>query len=199
MSSWTVSDSTGVQWLTVTPTRAMTRAMIIAPALVAVIAQQYAAGDSQMWPGAFMLLLAWLSARAPDSAAGAFFIAGYAVWWLLSSTDETSIWSLVAAVSLLAFHSTVAFSAAGPPGQVPDRATVVRWLRDTGMVALATWGLWIVVAGLHGTTQSSEVLLGVSLVLVGTLVLISTGPATELPVSKPTTGGRAHEVGEGYM
>lgn len=199
MSSWTVSDSTGVQWLTVTPTRAMTRLAILAPALLAVVAQQYAAGDSQMWPGAFLLALAWLSARSPDSAAGAFFIAGYAVWWLLSSTDETSLWSLVAAVSLLAFHSIVAFAAAGPPGQVPDRATVVRWLRDTGIVALATWGIWLVVAGLHGTTQSSEVLLGLCLVLVGGLVLLSTGPATELPVNKPTVGGRAHEVGDGYM
>ena len=185
MSSWTITDSTGVQWVTVTPTRALTRVMILAPAVLAVLAQQYAAPASPLWPVILVLPIAVLAARQPDSVAATFFIAAYAVWWLLSETNEASLWSLLAALSLLAFHATVAFSAAGPRGQVSDRAAVVRWLRDTGTVALATWGIWLVVAGLHGKTQSSEVLVGVSLFLVAALTLVATGPATEPPAGPP--------------
>lgn len=199
MSSWTLSDSTGVQWLTVTPPRALTRLLILAPAVVAYVALQFAAPTAALWPAIFVLPLAYVSARSPDSVGGAFFITGYAVWWLLSDSDEASFWALVAALSLLAFHSAVAFAAAGPPGQVADRAAVLRWLRDTGVVALATWGVWLVVAGLHDTTHSSEVLLGVSLLMVAGLVLLATGPATELPVRKPSTNGRAQDFGAGYL
>ncbi len=186
MSNWTISDSVGLDWLTVTPSRAVVRVMILAPAVLAIVAQQFAAPSSPMWPAIFVLPLAAYSARSPDSVAAAFFITAYAVWWLMSDSDETSLWCLIAALSVLVFHASVAFAAAGPRGQVSDRASVMRWLRDTGAVAMATWGTWLVVAGLHDSTQSSEVLVGLALFLVAGLVVAATGPATEPPAGPPS-------------
>jgi len=185
MSSWTISDTEGIQWFTVTPARLITRGLIFLPAVVAVVAQQFAAPTAQMWPALLILPLAVLSASAPDSVAGAFFITAYAVWWLVTDTDEATLWSLVAALCVLVFHSGVAFAAAGPRGQVPDRPTVSRWLRDTGLIAMATWGVWLMAAGFHDSTQSSEVLLGICLLLVAALVMLATGPASPPPPNPP--------------
>lgn len=196
MSSWTITDTTGIRWFTVTPARLLTRGLILVPAVIAVVAQQFAAPSAQMWPALLIVPLAAYAARSPDSVAAAFFITAYAVWWLVTDTDEATPWSLVAALCVLVFHSAVAVASAGPQGLVPDRGTVSRWLRDTGLVALTTWGVWLMVAGFHGTTQSSEVLVGLSLVLVAGLVVLATGPTTPPPVGPPTGG--VQEPGRGY-
>lgn len=170
MTTWTVTDSAGVQWFTVSRERAISRALIMLTALLAVMAQQRAAPGAVLWPALIVLVLAAFTALRPDSPRGAFFLTAYAVLWLLSVPDETTLWALFAAWHLLAFHAAVAFASSGPAGQLPDPMSVRRWLVDAGLVALATWAVWLLAAWLHESTRSSEMLVGATLLLVVGLI-----------------------------
>lgn len=185
MSIWTITDSTGIEWARVSPGRAVIRAMILGSAVVAVVSHLFAAPGTAWWPGMVALPLAALTLLSPDSARGLLFLGWYAVWWLLSDPDEATPWALVAALSVLVFHSAVAFTASGPVGQLADRGTVVRWLGDVAIVAAVTIGVWVLVVSLHESTRTPEALVGLSLLLVVGLVWLARGAT---PESQPSEG-----------
>jgi hypothetical protein len=116
---------------------------------------------------AIALMSAVVAMIFPDSAAPAVFLAAVGVAWLYASGrgEPPGGWrTLAVAAALFGVHSLAALSAASPATAPVDRATLLRWLRHTGLtlvlvtpLAGAVYGLGqprgslpLVLAGLAG-------------------------------------------------
>ena len=175
MSTWSLEDSTGIRWATLSRGRLARRALVLGSAVLAVACLRLADPSTPVWPGLVVLLWALAAAAVPDSPHGLLALATYGAWWLVSDPPESSPWSLGAALCVLVFHAATAAAASGPPGLVTDPATLRRWLHDLALVAVVTAAVWGVVAGFHQRVHSAEVQVGAALLLVVGLVWLTRG------------------------
>jgi len=175
MTTWTIEDTVGVRWATLTGGRVVPRVVVVAAMALAVTALQQADPEAQLWPGLLLLAGTGLTLAAPDSGRGEACLLGYGAWWLVADVEETTVWALVAGLCLLCFHSAVAWAAAGPVGTVADRPVVRGWVADTLWVAAVTVAVWLVVAVLHGAGSSPELLVAAALALLVVLGWLTRG------------------------
>lgn len=73
------------------------------------------------------VLLAVLVALMPDTNAGLGLLVYLGVLWMLSTPDRLDLWSLAAALLLLALHLACALSSYGPPGMRLDPVLLRLW------------------------------------------------------------------------
>jgi hypothetical protein len=103
----------------------------------------------------------------PDSHVGLLVVLVVGVEWLVTVHDRTTPWSVGAAVSIAAFHASMAAASVAPPAATWTRAMCRRWIRRSLAVMVASVGTWAVVAAIHGRhIASSAVLVTASLVAI---------------------------------
>lgn len=169
MTGYVLEDRDGTRLLTITVPGIAVRILTVGPVAIAVGALHRAAPDTVWWPSVVLVLLAAFSAELPDSSAGLVTLGGLAAWWLIAVEEPAVWWALLASCCGLAFHAALAHAAAGPPGCVPTPATVRRLATRCGVVTLVTAGLALVVEVAEGGGEPPQVVVGVTLALVGAL------------------------------
>ncbi|CAN5546442.1 hypothetical protein BH10ACT2_BH10ACT2_26810 [soil metagenome] len=111
-----------------------------------------------------VIALSLLCVLVPDSHIGLFVVLLVAAGWLATVDDTTTPWSIGVAVSLTAFHASVAAATVAPPAARWTRAMRRRWSRRSLIVMIASAGTWLVVATVDRyEIPSSGVLLTASL------------------------------------
>ncbi|WP_040495607.1 hypothetical protein [Ilumatobacter nonamiensis] len=96
------------------------------------------------------------------------------VWqWIATVDDVSTAWSLLAAMFLFVFHSTIAMMAVTPIGAVVGRDVARLWLVRAAVVMVATVAMWIIVVVLdQGSLPGNPLLTAAGLaVLAGLIVL----------------------------
>jgi len=89
--------------------------------------------------------LAVASIAQPDSHVSVA-IPVVVVWhWIASTGASTTGWALVVALCLFVFHTIVALMATTPARATVDHRSLLRWLRRSLAVGLATVGVWLLV------------------------------------------------------
>jgi hypothetical protein len=104
----------------------------------------------------------------PDTHFGTLVVTIIGVAWLVSVHHTVSPWSLGLALSLLVFHTALAAASIAAPSATWSPALRRRWLRRSGVLALACVATWLVVAVVHGHRLSSSATL-----LVAALALLA--------------------------
>lgn len=135
-------------------------ATVIAAAIGAAAAE--VAGTSpRAWVVVVVAAVAVGAATVPDSHIGLAVIAVVGVRWLVVVDDVTTPWSVVVAVSLLVFHTLLALLAVTPPSATIERRLLLRWMRRTAWVTVATVAVWAAAAGVHRQQLAGSVALTV--------------------------------------
>jgi hypothetical protein len=126
------------------------------------------------------LLLALVTAAAPDSGAPLLLVLFLAGVWGIELRATTNGWVLLAAAALLAIHLSCTLASYGPTALPLPRVLLRVWTRRAGVLAAATSLTWLavrLVGGLH--LPPSRLLLGAALVvLLGWLTLLTVRVAT---------------------
>ncbi|WP_116997545.1 hypothetical protein [Desertimonas flava] len=154
------------------------RALILLLPLGAVAAARGAA------PGLLIVLVvagAAVAAGYPDTPAGLGVVILVGWLWCTQVDADVTGWTLVAALSVGAFHVTTAFAAVLPAGAAWDTESARRWLHRLAVVLAATTAMWAVAFGVSRTgTVPNAILLGAGLViatgLAAMLLARSVGP-----------------------
>lgn len=141
------------------------RALIFVSPLVALGCTRLAADDTLPVINIPVIALALLCVVFPDSHTGLFVVLLVAIGWLVSVDEPATPWSIGVAVSLTAFHASVAAATVAPPAARWTRAMCRRWLLRSVTVMVASAGTWVVVAAIgRYELGSSEVLVAASLI-----------------------------------
>ena len=143
------------------------RVLILTSAVVAVACTWLAAGHTVPVMDVVIFGLVLACVVLPDSHVGLLVVLVVGVEWLVTVHDRTTPWSVGAAVSLAAFHASMAAASVAPPAATWTRAMCRRWMRRSLAVMVASVGTWAVVAAIHGHHMaSSAVLVTASLVAI---------------------------------
>ena len=140
-----------------------------------VLALAHAAGATWSTPVAALVLALSLGAAVePDSHLALVVLAVLGWFWLTRVPLTGSVWSLLAGVAVLLFHSAGALSATAPPAATPPAALLTRWLRWTAAVAAATaavWGLVLLALGANPPGRPALTAAALGAVALGALLL----------------------------
>lgn len=176
MSRWTLEDSFGVRWLTVSRGRLVRAGLIVGSMAVAVFALNAAAPANPYFASAILLTDAVLSVTRPDSWRALVGVAFFGLVWLVRVPDVSIQWALVAALALLVFHLVVAEASAGPPGLETGPATVLTWLLHGGLVGVAAVVVAVVAVAAQDRVASPQALLGATLLCLVAVVWVVREP-----------------------
>ena len=114
-----------------------------------------------------VVCLALVCAVAPDSHLGTLVVVLIGIEWLATTHDATSPWSLVVAVSLAAFHISMAAASVAPPSARWTLAMSRRWSRRSAALMLSAPVVWALSAAIHlADVGSSAGLVAASLLLL---------------------------------
>ncbi len=116
--------------------------LAIAAAIGAWAATAGAAGHTSRIELIMVVTLAIASAERPDSHIGLAVVIVIVTGWMVEVDSGISIWSLLAAVALLVFHTSVSMMSVAPPALSVDSVVIGRWLRRAGIVTAATAAVW---------------------------------------------------------
>ena len=134
------------------PRLSVQRGVLATIAIVAAIAASAATGLAAGQQSGVVLVLVVVLALAgvafPDTfAATAVEIVVVLHWW--ASTDgATTAWSVATALCLFVFHAVIALMALTSFTATIARSILVRWVRRSVWVVLATIGMWLLVRGM---------------------------------------------------
>jgi hypothetical protein len=144
---------------------AVLRALMLMSPAVAVGCTWLAAGHTVPVINVVIFGLALLCVVLPDSHFGLLVVLLIGIEWLATVHDRTTPWSIVAAVSLVVFHASMAAASVAPPAATWTRAMRRRWMRRSAALMVASAGTWAVVAAIRGhDVASSAVLVAASLI-----------------------------------
>ena len=132
-----------------------------------------AVGGFNGFLGVLLVLTAIAAAAFPDSTAPLILILVMTGSWFLEVDPFSLPWSIVLALCILVVHVASARAAALVPGTAYDRGTTMLWLRQTGLVAVATVGVWVVSVRLGESPGGSSV--AVSAVAVVAIAALGVG------------------------
>lgn len=118
----------------------------------------------------------------PDSHTAAV-VEVIVVWqWLASTDGPMTAWVVALALCLFVFHTVIALMAVTPIGAVVDRSVLLRWLRRSGWVVLATVAMYALVVVMNERRAAGRVeltALGFVTLTVLILVMRSSGRSPE--------------------
>jgi hypothetical protein len=122
---------------------------------------------------AVAILALWAALR-PDAHTDIFVLVVVVGFWLARIDDVVSPWAILVAFAMLGHHVVMAMMASAPHSAVFDATIVRRWLWRTGVVAVATVGVWAVAYALHRRHAAGNATLSLaalSALVVATLAL----------------------------
>lgn len=169
------------------PGAAMARWQLLLRALIVVLPFGAVAAARGAAPGLLIVLVtigAAVTAALPDTAAGLAVIVLLGWLWCTQVDVDVTVWTLIAALSIGAFHIVTAYAALLPAGAAWDAETAGRWLRRSAVVLGATTAMWAMAFGVSRAGPTPNVLLlGAGLVASGGLAWIlrarSVGPVND--------------------
>jgi hypothetical protein len=131
----------------ITPQQVMLRAIVfVSPLIVLVAGDQASRSAPNTMFVVFVVLLAAGAAAIPDSNIALILMIVLFLYWSGAVDDTDTVWSLVAGLATLAFHTATAAASIGPARATIDQTTVGRWLLRATAVAGATVAVWLLVA-----------------------------------------------------
>ncbi len=141
------------------------RVLILVSPLVALGCTRFAAVHSPAAINIAVVALAILCVVYPDSHIGLLVVLLVATQWFATVDSPATPWSVGVAVSLTAFHASLAAATVAPPAARWTRAMCRRWLLRALSVMVASAGTWTVVAAIDRyEIASSDVLVTAALV-----------------------------------
>ena len=145
---------------------------VITPVL-ACLATGVASGSNPTAVSVAVAGLAVCAVLRPDAHTDIFVLIVIVGFWLAQVDDVVTPWAIVVALAMLGHHVVMSMMAAAPNGAVFDPAIVRRWLMRSGLVSIATGGVWATVFALdHRRLAGNAALLLAALVA---LVLATVG------------------------
>jgi hypothetical protein len=180
---------------------ALRAVMVLAP-LLAVVASVPAGATLRVWFLALLLALGAGFALFPASLAGVGVLALPMAWWVVVPDDPLHPMSMVAAAALLAGHVAGLLAAVGPDRLPVDPALLLRWLRRSLSVLLASPVVWLVADAMADQPERPWVwVAGVGAAALGAVVAglrFGTAAADRDEVTRSRLDARAHlEAAEG--
>jgi hypothetical protein len=118
-------------------------------------------------------LATWAALR-PDTHTDIFVLVVVVVFWLARIDDVVTPWAIVVALAILGHHVVMSMMASAPHGAVFDAKILRRWLRRSGVVAVATVAVWAVVFALdrrHAAGNATLSLAALVALVLATLVV----------------------------
>lgn len=160
------------------PRVAWQRWALIAAAVAAVLGAStstaLAAGHQNGVVLALIVALAVVAVIYPYTNAGLVTEAVVVLQWLAAVDHTTTPWTMCVASCLFVFHVVVALTALTPVTAALDGAILRRWARRSGVIVLATIGVWgIVVAMAARRAPGSAALTVIAFVTLTGLLLLA--------------------------
>jgi hypothetical protein len=133
------------QALATTRQRWLLGVVAVLTALVASGSMALASEGADGWVVILVGVLALLATIWPDDHLALVVITVVVLHWLAFRADVVSAWSMGIAACLLVFHTLIALMAATPHTAVVHPVVLRRWLARSGVVAVATGAVWVLV------------------------------------------------------
>lgn len=148
---------------------ALVRVLIVGSLVVFAMATLLA-GSTSVWALIVLAVLGLTTAINPHGGLAGAVLVYLLLVWAYGVEDLWTVWSLIAALSILVFHTAVAVAAATPPSAVIPDAVFSRYAVRLGVVTAATvlvWGLAAVIEIFHINGGVVSGILGLLVLAVG--------------------------------
>lgn len=144
-------------WPAMSPGQWVTRALVAASPVVALVCVSGAGGAAPRWLYVAVALASLGWAAFPESAAGATVVAVIVVWWGVQLGPDLDPLVLPAAAALLVAHVAAVLASYGPRTMSLDKHLVRLWVRRAALVYLPVPVLYLTAAWVEGVSAPAGV------------------------------------------